>query len=155
MVYSVDSAMSSTGIFDRFVHLVQQKKHHDIVGYSADQHAFVVTNAYRFESTIISSLFGVTPTLPYVNRFYRIMRYNGFRKQNLSRNSFRLVNPTYELPPRLIQRWQVSKFRSQIDYHRRQFLSLTSSPASDPPAESRKLFYSFLAEAELFLALLD
>ena len=155
MAYSGDLNMSASGIFERFVHLVQHKKHHDIVGFSADRHAFVVTNTRFFESIILPSLYGVKPTLPYINRFYRTMRYNGFKKQNVSRNSFCLVNPNYDLPPRSIQRWQVSKFRSQIEYHRSQFLSFTSCPASDPPAESRKLFYSFLAEAELFLALLD
>lgn len=44
MAYSDDLNMSASGIFERFVHLVQHKKHHDIVGFSADRHAFVVTN---------------------------------------------------------------------------------------------------------------
>ena len=124
--------------------------------FSADQHAFIVTNASTFESTIIPFLFGTpTSSAGLVYRFLRIMRYRGFRKQTVSRHSFCLTNLNFELPPRVVKRWQVTKFRAQIECLRGQSFSLTECPAVDLHAESRKLLFSLFAEIDLFLALLD
>ena len=136
--------------------LIHDKEYQDIVTFSADQHAFIVTHAPTFESTIVPFLFGTSagsPALLY--RFFRIMRYQGFRKQIVSRHSFCLTNLNFELPPRVVKRWQVTKFRAQIECLRGQSLSLTGCPSADFQAESRKLFFSLFAEIDLFLALLD
>ena len=143
-------------IFNRLVQLIHDKEYRDIVTFSADQHAFIITHAPTFESTIVPFLFGTPPGSPaLLYRFFRIMRYHGFRKQTVSRHSFCLTNLNFELPPRAIKRWQVTKFRAQIECLRSQSHSLTECPAADFQAESRKLFFSLFAEIDLFLALLD